>query len=72
MKVYVLTRWGKKVARSTSNPDSPQYKVIAHLDRVRAATSDQIRSFTNLTSEQTGVALSRLRRNKPPLVEEVA
>lgn len=70
MKVYVLTRWGKRVARSTRNPDTPQYKVIAHLDRTRAATADQIQSYTGMTSEETGAALSRLRRNKPPLVEE--
>lgn len=70
MKVYALTQWGRRLARSTRNPDTAPYKVISYLDKVGHATKEQIVSFTGLQESEAGMALSRLRRHNPPLVVE--
>lgn len=70
MKIYQLTPVGKKLARSTSNPDTVGWRVVHHLDRVGQATPDQIASSTGLAEQDINLALVRLRNMQPPVVTE--
>lgn len=68
MKIWGLTQLGKKIARNTRNPDTPQYRIIHTLDRIGTATTDQIASSIGLGEGETGMYLSRLAMGKYPLV----
>jgi len=70
MKVYVLTQWGRKMARSVRLPDTPGSRVLYYLDKVGHATREQIESYSGVSPEETGGAIARLRRHRPPLVAE--
>ena len=60
MKVYSLTPWGWRIARSVNTPDTPQWRVVHYLDHVRAATIEQISKNTSLSIYQTEMALRSL------------
>jgi hypothetical protein len=68
MKIWRLTNIGKRLARSTRNPDSPLYKVIHCLDRIGSGTSDQIASFTGMSQAEVNMSLMRLAGSNPPIV----
>ena len=69
MEIYALTALGKAVARSTHSPDSPEWKVIHHLDLVGHATKDQIATYCSLGQGETTAAVVKLRYKKV-IVEE--
>lgn len=71
MHIYELTPIGKKLARSVSNPDSPAYQVIAHLDRVGHSTAEQTAEFCGIDAREASSILSRLSRSRPKIVAEV-
>jgi len=60
MKVYSLTPWGWRIARSVNTPDTPTWRVVHYLDRVRAATNEQISRNTGLSTFDTEKALRSL------------
>jgi len=62
MKIYALTSLGKRLARSTQNPDTPGWKIVHYLDSTGIATSDQIIDSTGLSEEDTGSNLGNLKR----------
>jgi len=64
MRIYTLTPIGHKLARSVSNPDSPAYRVIAHLDQVGHSTTDQIAEYCGMSTKEAGTILGRLRHHK--------
>ena len=64
MKIYALTPLGKKLARSTSNPDTPGWRIVHYLDGVGHATPDQIASYIGLSGGEVASSLSALRRKK--------
>lgn len=64
MHIYTLTPIGKKLARSVTAPDSPAYRVIAHLDQVGHSTTDQIAEYCGLSTRDTASILGKLRRRK--------
>lgn len=69
MKIYQLTQLGRKLARTTNNPDTPNWRVIHYLDNLSgAATTDQVTLGTGLDENQAAGALVLLKRKG--LVEE--
>jgi len=62
MKIYTLTQLGRRLARSTSNPDTPGWKIVHYLDSIGYQTPDQIASGTGIGTNQTAAWLSQLRR----------
>mgnify|MGYP005850113863 CR=1 FL=1 len=63
MKIYQLTNLGRRLARTTNNPDTPNWRVLHYLDNLSgAATSDQIVMGTGLEENQAAGALVLLRR----------
>ena len=62
MKIYVLTPLGKRLARSTNNPDTPQWKVVHALDFRGYGTLDQITEDANVSSGEAAVAIRELKR----------
>jgi len=67
--IYTLTPIGHKLARSVSNPDSPAYRVIAHLDQVGHSTTDQIAEYCDISPREAATILGKLRRKR--IVSEV-
>ena len=72
MKIYALTQMGKRLARSTSNPDTNNWRIVHHLDSIGHGTPDQIADYTGLSEGEVSAALGHLRRIKPPVVQEVS
>lgn len=70
MIVYVITRMGKSATRNIHNPDTPAFKVLYFLDKMGHGTKEQIASYTGLSEGQVGLAINKLKRINPPLVEE--
>ena len=70
IEIYGLTDMGRKLARSTRNPDTVEWRVIHYLDRVRRATKEQIAEYCGLSSNQASAVLKKLKRTKPPLVAD--
>lgn len=71
MKIYTLTELGYRLARNTSNPDTPAWRVVHYLDSVGHSTTDQIAGYTGLSEGEVGSAISKLKRTNPPIVQEV-
>ncbi len=68
MKIYQLTILGKRVARSTSTPDTANWRVIYALDRLEYATPDQLTMQTGL--EENGVIGALMVLKRKGLIEE--
>ncbi len=69
MRIYQLTQLGMRLARTTNNPDTPNWRVLHYLDNMSgAATTDQVAIGTGLEENQAAGALVLLRRKN--LVEE--
>ena len=64
MKIYQLTATGKKLARSTNNPDTAAWRIIHFLDNVGEATDERISAFLGIGGGETTSALRTLKRNK--------
>ena len=70
MVVYILTEWGKRAAMNKRNPESPAFRVLYMLYNMGHGTKEQIASYTGLSQGQVGLALNKLKRINPPLVQE--
>ena len=70
MKIYQLTQFGKRLARTTNNPDTPGWRVIHALDAINFGTIDQIALQAGVSEEETAAALGALKRKSTPVVEE--
>lgn len=70
MKIYVLTQLGKRLARSTNNPDTSNWRVVHYLDGVGHSTPDQIADYTGIAEGEVAGALGHLRRKG--IVQEVS
>ena len=62
IRIYQNTSIGHALARRVTNPASPAYRIIAHLDNTGAATAEQISDFTGLSSSETASVLNGLVR----------
>jgi len=62
MKIYQLTQLGHRLARSTSTPNTSNWRVIYALDRLEQATPDQIALQTGIEEGEVMGALGTLRR----------
>ena len=70
MKVYRLTPFGLRIARSVRNPDTTAWRVIHFLDRMGGqATDDQMAEGTGLSVGDVGRIAGRLRVKH--IVEEI-
>ena len=72
MKIYALTPMGKRLARSTNNPDTIGWKIVHHLDGVGHSTPDQIAGYIGESEEETASTLATLKRKKPAIVQEIS
>ncbi len=70
MKIYTLTQLGRRLARSTSNPDTVNWKIVHYLDGAGHSTPDQMASYTGLEGGEIASSLAMLRRRK--IVQEVS
>jgi hypothetical protein len=68
VRIYQLSNMGKRLARTTNNPDTPNWRVLHYLDNLSYATTDQIAMATGLDERQTAGSLVLLRHKG--LVEE--
>ena len=71
MRIYQLTPIGRKMARSTNNPDTNAWRIIHHLDRVGEATAERIALATGMSEGEASTTLSRMARVKPQIVRLV-
>jgi len=62
MRIYTLTPLGKRLARSTRNPDTSAWRVVHYLDSVGHSTPDQVASYTGMEEGEASGTLARLRR----------
>ena len=61
IEVYGLTVRGRRLARNPKNPDTPPYRVVHFLDKVRSATKETIGSYCSMNPVQTAVVLRALK-----------
>jgi len=61
MKIYQLTQLGRRLARSTTNPDTDAWRVVHFLDRVVRATPDQVMEGAR-TADAAGILAILSRR----------
>jgi hypothetical protein len=59
MVIVNITEKGKQLARSINTPDTPDWRIIHHLDLVGSATSDQLRP---IAGEDSGMYIRKLER----------
>ena len=62
MKIYALTPLGKRLARSTQNPDTPGWRIVHYLDNTGYATPDQVAGGTGMDEGEVGTNMGFLRR----------
>lgn len=62
MKIYQLTALGKRISRSSTNPDNTNWKIIYALKSAGFATSDQLAVYTGLDEGSVQAALGLLKR----------
>lgn len=62
MRIYQITPLGKRLARTTNNPDTPNWRILHYLDHPGYATSDQISLGTGLDENTALGSLSLLKR----------
>jgi len=67
VRIYQLTQLGKRLARTTNNPDTPNWKLLHYLDSVSYATADQL-SMAGMSENEAMGAIGILKRKG--LVEE--
>lgn len=70
MKIYALTQLGKRLARSTNNPDTNNWKIVHYLDGVGHSTPDQVADYTGIPEGEVAGSLGYLRRKQ--VVQEVS
>lgn len=68
MRIYQLSNLGRRLARTTNNPDTVNWRVIHYLDNMSYATTDQVSLGAGLDENQASGALVLLRRKG--IVEE--
>jgi len=64
IEIYQLTPIGKKLARSTSNPDNSAWRVVHFLDQVGHSTKEQIAGYCGISTGEVASILGTLRRKK--------
>lgn len=64
MRIFALTPVGKRLARSVTNPDSPGYRVVAHLDQAGHATIEQIAEFCGMSEKEASSVIRKLKRHR--------
>lgn len=69
VKIYQLTRVGKSLARNPNLSESDNAKIVQKLDFYGYATPEQLVDG-EMDYNRVVVALGRLKRNSPPIVEE--
>ncbi len=62
MKIYTLTQLGSRLARSTNNPNTSNWRVVHYLDGMGHGTSDQIADHIGVPNDELAGSLSLLRR----------
>ena len=62
--IYGLTEIGKRLARSTHNSNTPEWRVVHYLDKMKRSTPEQIADYCGLSSVQTAVVLRKLKSQK--------
>jgi len=62
MRIYALTQLGKRLARSTNNPDTPAWRVVHYLDSNGHGTPDQVADYTGLSVGEASSTLGALKR----------
>ncbi len=67
-QIYQLTHLGKAVARSTSAPDNPEWRIIHFLDLMGCRDKSQIIEGAGITETQAATALRTLRHKN--VIEE--
>ncbi len=63
MRIYALTEKGRSLARSTSAPRSPSWKIIYFLDKHDKSDADTIAQWTGLQRGEAIATLSTLKAN---------
>ena len=64
MDIYGLTVMGHKLARSTHNPPTPEWRVIHFLDKAHQSTKEQISEYCGLSPVQTAVIVRKLKSRR--------
>ena len=59
--IYGLTETGKRLARSTNSPSTPEWRVVHFLDKVNRSTPEQIADYCGMSLVQTAVVLRKLK-----------
>ena len=62
MHIYMLTNLGKRLARSTRNPNTNAWRIVHYLDSVGHSTPDQIASSTGVEEGEVSGILAKLKR----------
>ena len=62
MKIFALTSLGRRLARSTRNPDTSAWRIVHYLSNIGHGTPDQIAEYVGLSNSEVSGTLSALRR----------
>ena len=69
VEIFSLTPMGHALARSTTNPDTLEWRIIHHLDLIKSSTKDSLASHCGVGTGSVSAALYKLR-HKRVVVEE--
>ncbi len=62
--IYGLTETGKRLARSTNSPNTPEWRVVHYLDKMKRSTPEQIADYCGTSPVQTAVILRKLKSRR--------
>jgi len=68
MHIYQLTQLGHRLARTTNNPDTTNWRVLHEMDKLDYATTDQLVIATGLEENEITGAVAVLKRKQ--LIQE--
>lgn len=62
--IYGLTSIGRRLARSTNSPNTPEWRVIHYMDKIQRSTPEQIADYLGMNLAQTSIVLRKLKGKK--------
>ena len=62
--IYGLTDIGKRLARSTNSPNTPEWRVVHHLDKMKRRTPEQMADYCGVSLGQMAATLRKLKSRR--------
>ncbi|KKM93160.1 hypothetical protein LCGC14_1211240 [marine sediment metagenome] len=62
--IYGLTDIGKRLARSTNTPNTIDWRVVHHLDKMKRSTPEQMAEYCGTSLGQMSATLRKLKSRR--------